>query len=293
MPGFRITKRDKEMIKAVYTMRALTTPQIAIFLHPPDSGKVRRTTTSRVRHRLKLLFHYGYLCRLEQATKLSEGKKPLVYLLDKKAIPLLAHVYGVFEEEIDWSPRDNKIAQRFIDHLLAMNDVRIAIELGTGKQGYQLERWIDEKTLKSREMKDSVEIQGPKGQIEKATIVPDGYFTLTDGEYDYHNMLEIDMGTETGISDKFNRRTFARKMRSYLAYYSSGKYTEKYGADAMRVLTVTTSQERMKNLKKIAERLDGESVFWFTTFCQITPETVLTEPIWSVAGQVGFRPLTW
>lgn len=292
-PGFRMTQRDKEVVKAVYTHRALTTPQIEILLFPPDNGQVHGTKTSRARHRLKLLFHYGYLFRDEQPTKLSAGKKPLVYLLDRKAIPLLASEYGVFEEDIDWSPRNNKLAQRFLDHLLSMNDVRIAIEVGAGKQGIQLLHWLDEKTLKSREMKDSVEITGSEGQITKATIVPDGYFALTDGVYDYHNLLEIDMGTETGISDKFNRRTFARKIRGYLAYYDSGKYAKKYGATAMTVLTVTTGQARMSNLKKIAERLDGDEMFWFTTFDQVSPETVLTVPIWTVAGQKGFHPLVW
>jgi len=34
--------------------------------------------------RLKLLFHHGYLFRDEQPTKLTEGRRPLVYVLDQK-----------------------------------------------------------------------------------------------------------------------------------------------------------------------------------------------------------------
>ena len=39
LPGFRMTQRDKEVIKAVYTHRALTTPQIEVLLFPPDNGQ--------------------------------------------------------------------------------------------------------------------------------------------------------------------------------------------------------------------------------------------------------------
>jgi len=293
LPGFRITLRDVQVVKAVYTHRALTTPQIETLLFRPENGRQHPTKTSRCRHRLKLLFQYGILFRDEQPTRLSEGRKPLVYFIDKGAIPLLADAYDVFHEEIDWSPRENKVTWRFLDHWLATNDVRIAIEVAVGEEGLVLQRWLDEKTLKSREMKESVEIRSSGGRTTMATIVPDGYFKLSDGEYEYHHLLEADRGTETVQSAKFGRRDFTRKIRGYLAYYASGRYEAKYGARSMRVLIVTTSRKRMANLRALTERVGGGEQFWFTTFDEISPNTVLTEPIWEKAGHVGAHPLIW
>jgi hypothetical protein len=294
-----MTARDIATIKAVYSHRALTTPQIEDLLFRPDGGQSHRTKTSRVRHRLKLLFQHGYLFRDKQPTKLHEGNKPFVYFIDRKAVSLLASELNVFQEDIDWHPRDNNVRWMFLDHLLATNDVRIAMEVAAASSGYELTDWLDDKTLKSREMRDSVEIVGPKGARAQATIVPDGYFRLDAGEYDYFGFLEVDMGTETGKSSKFGRRDFSRKILAYQEYYRSGLYQQKYDPDnryeefRMLVLTVTTSPRRMVNLKAVAEASGARDVFWFTTFDQVTPTSVLEKPIWMIAGQEGNFPLVW
>ena len=299
LPGFRMTERDIAIIKAVYTHRALSTFQIEDLLFQPDKGQSHRTKTSRVRHRLKLLSEHGYLFRDEQPTKLHEGRKPRVYFINRKAIPLLAEEFNVFREDIDWHPRDNNVKWMFLDHLLATNDVRIAIEVSAANAGYKLTNWLDEKTLKRQDMRDSVVINGPKGARVRATIIPDAYFRLHARGYDYFGFLEVDMGTETGKSGKFGRRDFSRKILAYREYYRSGRYQKKYDPDhmyeefPMLVLTVTTSPKRMSNLKKVAEDSGAGEVFWFTTFDQVTPRSVLDEPVWEIAGQDGCNSLIW
>src|SRR5437879_335774 len=59
LPGIVLTTRDMSILEAVYTYRALTTPQIAALLFVP-------TTRTWCNYRLKLLFHHGYLYRSEQ-----------------------------------------------------------------------------------------------------------------------------------------------------------------------------------------------------------------------------------
>ncbi|MCA9938212.1 MAG: replication-relaxation family protein [Anaerolineales bacterium] len=293
LPGFRLTSRDRAIIRAVYRYRVLTTPQVEALLFRPDQGQPHRTKTSRCRHRLKLLYHHGYLARQELPTRPSEGRKPLIYFLDAGAIPLLAQELDVFPEDIDWKPVYNRLQPQSVDHLLAINDVRIAVDVGAQVTPVRLVRWLDEKTLKSREMRDSVEIVVHQGRRSRATIVPDGYFLLTDNTYDYHHMLEVDMGTETLRSSRYNRRDFARKIRGYLAYWQSGKYTARYQTEAMRVLTVTTSEKRLANLVRVTEGVGGGQQFWFTTFAKVTPADVLTQPIWVVAGEDREHALIW
>jgi hypothetical protein len=52
----------------------------------------------------------------------------------------------------------------------------------------------------------------------------------------------------------------------------------------MRILIVTTTAERLQNLKKTVAAAGGDEKYWFTTFGQVTEETVLTAPIWERVG---------
>ena len=210
-----------------------------------------------------------------------EGRKPLVYFLDEKAIPILAQELDVFPDDIDWKPKHNTVTQsHFLDHLLATNDVRIAIEIAAKANSMSIKKWLDDRTLHSELAKDRVTIETDSGRQVKQTVIPDSYFFLTDGEFDYHHFLEIDMGTET-------RKKFARKIKRYLAYYQSGRYEERYLTKAMRVLTITTSRKRLKNLQAVTKDVGGEHEFWFSTFDDVTPETVFSAPIWQVAKYDG------
>lgn len=161
LPGFNLTQRDIAIVEAVYTYRALTTTQIETLFAAGENGN-RKAAMSRIRHRLKMLFHHGFLFRDERPTRLTDGRKPLVYYLDRRGAELLASLRGVSQKEIDWKARDNNVGWMFLEHLLATNDVRIAIELSASQCGAVIEEWLDERTLKRREMRDTVEIQGQR-----------------------------------------------------------------------------------------------------------------------------------
>lgn len=120
MPGFRLTHRDRQIIEAVYHCRALTAPQIAALYF--SKGEVPSEVNARCKHHLRMLYHHGYLFRDEQPSKLSEGRKPLVYFLDQRGAESLASSQ---EGKIEWDHRDNNVSFPFLQHLLATNDIRI------------------------------------------------------------------------------------------------------------------------------------------------------------------------
>jgi hypothetical protein len=285
LPTLRLTKRDIQIINACYEYRALTTIQIQKLIF--DQGE--QVSQQRCQHRLKLLFHHGYLHRDEQPTKLSDGRRPLIYFLDRKGAQLLAGYLSLPVSELDWDLKDTVAgaSHLFIDHLLKTNDVRIAITLATQKENATIEQWIDDKTLRSRQMKDYVTLLDAKQNERKMAIVPDGYFHLAIGERESHHFLETDMCTVVGLSTKSGRRDWAKKIRSYLAYHESRQFQERYHVSSFRVLTVTTGERRLANLKKITEEAGGKSRFWFTTFEQLTSDTALSQPIWQIAGREG------
>jgi hypothetical protein len=83
----------------------------------------------------------------------------------------------------------------------------------------------------------------------------------------------------------------ARKVQTYTEYVRSGAYEARHGARGLRILTATTSPARRTSLKRISEEIGARNRFWFTTMDVVTPETVLIEPIWQVAGRNGLFPL--
>ena len=289
LPAVRLTKRDIAIVNACYEYRALTTPQIQQLIF----GQQERSAQVKCQQRLKLLFHHGYLHRDEQPTKLTDGRRPLIYFLDKKGAQFLAGCLDTKVSELDWDAKDNTAGagHLFIDHLLKTNDVRIAITLATLKQNAAIERWIDDKMLRRRHTKAYVTLKETKQEEQRVALVPDGYFHLRQQQHHSHYFLETDMCTVVGLSTKSGRRDWAKKIRSYLAYTDSGQFQERYHAQSFRVLTVTTGERRLANLKKITEEVGGKARFWFTTFEQLSSETALSQSIWQVAGREGLYSL--
>ena len=287
---FRLTRRDTEIIEAVYHYRALTTPQVqALFFPTSAAGKAN----SRCQFRLQMLFHAGYLWREELPTRLSDGKRPLMYRLDLEGAQWLAQREGIAVHQLDWSPHERNVGPLFIDHLLATNQVRIALVLATRDQGWRMACWIDDRALKRDQIKHSVTLTGPHGGKEHAAVVPDGYFVLDAGQYLYHNFLEMDLGTVTGETSVWGRRDWHRKVTAYLEFARSGQYKARYQARSWRVLTVTTSEARLKHLEAATSNAGGQTHFWFTTLDKVTPQGALVAPIWLPAGTKELRSLAW
>lgn len=276
-PRMALTARDVQVVEAVYHFRVLRRDQVQALLFP--SVRTAQRALSR-------LFQHGFLARQFLPTAYGEGQSQALYLLDERGADLMAAELGVDRGAVLWTRRNNQVSTPFLDHTLAVNDVRIAIGLAVQRQGWQIERYLDESQLKSQEARDYVQVstseQG-RERRQRVAVVPDGYFALEFGKR-AHFFLEADQATEA------NKR-WATKVKAYLAYWNSGQYQERYQARSLRILTVTTGQKRLANLKETTEEAGGKRIFWFTTFAQVTPERVLTEPIWEMAGSEGVYPL--
>jgi hypothetical protein len=294
LPPLRLGQHDLETIYLVYLCRALTTDQIAVHLFPSAAGR------TYCRERLRRLYDHGYLDRDEQPVKLSEGRKPLVYFLDKRGADLLKG-QGLWHAEVDWKPAYNQVKPGYIEHLLRTNDVRLATTRAALRSSFTIEKWLDDRTLRSSQMKDYVTITGPEGAELRAAVIPDGFFQL--GQYNLTEgnekkllvstfLLEIDLGTVVGLASRFGRRDWQRKILAYLEYFRSGLCQERYGTNIGRVLTVTTSGKRLKTLKTVTENAGGRKRFWFSTFDLIEKtNNVLLDPIWQKASHQGLFSL--
>ena len=276
LPGFKMTERDLEILRMVAIYRMVTSNQIRLLLF---GGKQRSTQCDL---RLRLLFQHGYLERRSQAT-LHEENKPLVYLLTEKGV---RHLMAVDEGEhsaIHWRPKLNQMSQHHLQHVLQVNDVRIAIGQACDLHAYDLE-WLDEFTIRGLKLYDRFPVRDATGRTNITVLIPDGFFTLDAPELWMSCFLEVDRGTES-------LQTVARKFSKYLAYFGTSGYRERYGVWDENgneiypcVLTVTTSPKRVENLKAVAQEVGASSLFLFTTFTDVTPEQVLSQPIWQPVG---------
>jgi hypothetical protein len=282
LPGMVLTPRDIAILETVYRFRVLSTPQIEALLFST-------TNHTQARHRLKLLFQHGYLHRAEQMQYRSENR-PYLYFLDRKGAIELAAMYECEVKDLDWSTQDRHLSSFHLSHLLATQDVRIAVMKSAGQHGCTVAEWHDEKTLRREHRSDKVPITVPDGSTIQTLVIPDSYLCL-EAHTRKRCFLEIDMGTMTGQASEAAPKSWDKKIAAYLSYYRSGKYQERYHTQALIVLSVTTTEKRLNTLKRVTEKVGGRERFWFTTFARLTEGDILTAPIWSVATREGFSPL--
>lgn len=282
-PRMQLTERDMMIIRLVWDCRYLTRLQIQRFLFPSQEKGKEHSRKNIVTKRLMLLYHNGYLDRLHPPVASNRGSSAIVYCLDRKGARLLAAELGVDMPALGWQKRQRERGLLFLQHTLEVNDFRIAVTLAARQDGYEILRWLDERLLRKAEAREGLKeiaLQVGKG----GSILPDVHFALKVDRKKAGFFVEVDRGKTPG-------RRIRRKVRIYREYYASGLYEQHFHRKSLRVLTVTTSDRRLGNLKRWAEAEGGGRLFWFTTERSVGPETVFSQPIWKVAGEGGLHAL--
>jgi hypothetical protein len=239
------------------------------------------TGRRRTQERLSLLYQHGYLARPGRRRRAS--LPCMVYWLDTRGAKYVAGLAGQELSGFRWR-KEPKWSR--VEHDLAVNDFRLDVmEACAQSSVLEFEQWIPEGEFWAEP--DTVEYRDAGNKKVKRKIRPDGFCSLRHSSYRYRLLLEIDMATED------NPRFAREKVRPGVAYLRSEAYKQRFGFGSGRWLVVTTGPRRMMNMKRQTERTAGRNaaVFWFTTFDQVKPETVLTAPIWLRAGDKEPRPL--
>lgn len=268
-PAMIVTERDKQIIQMVYHCRVLRQNQIhSLFFGASKAASQRR---------LALLYHHGFLTRAFLTVRASYMFSPALYLLDKRGAELLRSEYGY--DDITWTPKSNEVGQPFLEHTIAINDVRIAITLACQtSSAYSLSEWRGEAEMKASF--DRVTIPTPTGKMENVSLIPDSFFVVQTPKGKAPFFLEVDRGTET-------TGRFQSKIHAYQAYVQSGGYEKRYGYKSLRVLTTVPSLKRLAGLQEVTEMAGGKERYWFALQAEMLPHHVLATPIWHIAGRIG------
>jgi predicted DNA-binding transcriptional regulator len=260
-PPMRLTGRDVDILQALADYRVLRQDQIQVLFFG---------SKSTAQYRLSHLFQHGFLKR--HFLPVYAGWSPTLYTLDKAGVSVLREQRQIADKL--WT---GEVGQEFLNHTLAINDVRIAFTIGCHLAGYTLVSWLTEFHLKADY--DRVPVRDAQGRIRQVSLIPDGYGVLETPRGRAAFFLEMDRGTMT-------TSRFQTKIKAYREYVRSNRYTERYQSKSLRVLTVVPSQKRLLNLKQSAEpiELPNERLFWFAVQQDIHAQSVLHDPIWQLAG---------
>ncbi len=282
-----LTQRDLTILQAVESFRLLTSEHITALTHGSDQGILRR---------LHKLYHAGYLDRPRQRRVNGGGSARMVYAITNKGLQTLQKA-GLIQNppKTDWNAKNRDLHDFSIDHRLLVSHIRATFLLAcqatynSGPQatqavacqrnpGIQFLFWRE-----GREIQDTIEVALPD-KYARLPVAPDGFFALQDAKGRTNFFVEADRGT-------MPIKRFTLKLKAYAAYRRQKKHTEKFGIQHFRVLTVTSSAARCKNLVKAAEaaddvRKDGR-LFLFATEKDLplsSPESV-HDKIWTAPGR--------
>lgn len=259
----KIQPRDIEIFKSLADYRFLDSRQI-LALHPLSGGG--RYHLRRLQH----LFHHGYIDRPPSQLSYYRTRHHMIYALGQKGA---AEIYGddpSLRRRIDWQKKNREVKFPFLDHAIMISDFRLALVLAI-KNNPQLElaRW-----RQGKELRDYVKLAG-----KKKAIAPDAFFTIKQAGKPFNFFLEADRSTMT--LDRI-----LQKIAAYWRWKEEEKHKQKFNIDRFRVLTITISEARKDNIRKIApqgiSRPAGYPLFLFTSeknYNYGEPATIL-KPIW-------------
>jgi len=203
-------------------------------------------------------------------------------LAQNRQMPLSAFRYWGRGDDKDG--RQTHVRPNFLEHGLMLTTIRLAFEHVVSAHKCAIETWQDDWMLRGN--KKEVVYPTFKGRRERIPINPDGYFVLIAQRGKARFFLEADRSTET------IRKTWRRKILGYKEYVRSGAFARRYGEGkrvSPRILTITLSQQRAKNLRAAAETFGNRAVsqlFWFATLEDVQ-QNPLTKSNWIQGGNRG------
>lgn len=263
------------ILDTIASYRLLTREQIQRLLFAP-------TGTTAAKRRLMLLYQSSLLGRIALPLRNAYGAARAVYYIERAGIDVLSLRGG---EATDYATSTKHPASEiFLEHALDTADVRIAFELACREKGYTF-AWTDETRLR----RDGVRVRMAETMTTRAaSIIPDGFFTITVGGVTDGFAVEVDRASVSG--DRMKNRFAA-----YGAWAANPVLQPAIACDSLRVMIVVTNDardhHRVERLKAWAEAEGGRSLFWFAGRAALAASNIIDSPVWIAGGGAGRQPL--
>jgi Replication-relaxation len=254
-----LTSRDLLILRAVHRHRLLRSTHLIALLDGSQQTTLRR---------LQLLFHHGYLDRPPaQLDWYAQGSEPLVYALGSQGAAVLASE-GERGGALRWDKNRN-VSRQFLRHTLAVAEAMVAVEVACrdteGVAFIRPEEVLAAAPEATRRLRMPFRWQvevSEAGKLHRLGVEPDRVFGLHfKGEPEHRRwayfFLEADRGTMPVTRKGLGQTSFRRKLLGYQETWRQGLHRRHLGLPNFRVLTVTTNEERMRNLVAACRSLGG------------------------------------
>ena len=289
IPPFRLTERDREILKHIHRHRFLRSDHLRALL--PGSRQ-------QVLRRLQLLYHHGFLERPRcQIDYYQNGSRRMAYGIGNKGAAVLKRELALPFHRLKWDQK-NRVHRIFLDHALLVSDVMVALDVACRRRRDIRLLTPEEAILPAATARKREPFQW-KAEIGKGIacgVIPDRVFGLEVSEKSGRQnrcwyFLEADCGTMPVSRHDLDQSSFYRKLLAYEATWRKNLHRTRLGFDRFRVLTVTRSPQRVEHLLEACSQLQrGQGLFLFTdTSSLLAGDDILTIP-WRHCRQ-GFETL--
>jgi hypothetical protein len=278
-----LTERDREIVRLVERFRFVRSSHICSLI--PGSAQ-------QLLRRLKLLYHHGFLERPRAQLDYYHraGSRHIVYGLGSKGAALLRRDLDAGAARVRWGEKNRAAGRVFLEHALLVSDVMVAIELACHRTGIRLLTGpelaaTDKSTGERRSFRWQVKIS----KSLKLGVIPDYVFALEFKDQSGASnrsffFLEADRGTMPVIRKNLAQTSFYRKLRAYEATWSQSIHQTRFGFHRFRVLTVTTSAQRLNSLVDTCSELGrGQGLFLFAERSVLEEPGSVFLPVWKTA----------
>lgn len=290
---FKVTDRDLEIVHYVYQHRFLTSDQITALTGGSQQGVSRR---------LNLLFHAGWLDRpraqLLMPDRLDKRcNHAMIYALGNNGAKYLSGELDLPLSTVNWTAKNSGLKNGFFfEHTLWVAEFMVMVRLACRKEK-RLEFISQEEIVNSRrtlpaapskELGFEVEVLLRKDQRKpyRVPVVPDAAFGLrrlgsSKEQEEMYFFFEADRATMPIRRASLYRSSFYKKMLGYYHAWKTGTWGATFHFKNARVLTITTSMERIGNMVAMGREIDpwkkGLGMFLFApraSFSLEQPEKV-------------------
>jgi hypothetical protein len=251
-PPFQITSRDQDILRAVGRYRLIQSDHLDLLFPEASEQKMRR--------RLRLLFHDGYLARprAQIASMIDrQGSKSIAYTLTPRGAQFLAALDGT-----TYRPKagDTKLLQ--LEHALEITDFIVRHEAACrGSEFLELVSFEDllagaPEATRRQSSPDAWRVNvRHEGARHTLSIRPDAIFAIRHRELAARGkpaskffFLEADRGTMPIMRPRLYQTSIFRKFLAYAETFRAGAHKAHFGMDNMRVLFVVKNRARLENM---------------------------------------------
>lgn len=226
-------------------------------------------SAKKLLERFTELYHHGLLDRPRAQLDYyaTAGSAPLVYALGNRGALVLAERSGMDRGQVEWTWKNRTVGRLFIDHTLLIADVMVGIERACAQHSDIA--LLDSQAILASTPEATRRLNNPfklsaqiamDGRVIESAVIPDAVFGLdfTVERKRKYFFLESDNATMPVVRTNLNATSYARKL---MAYYAGGGKTNAFGAHFgignFRVLTVTSSRERVATMTDALKQITG------------------------------------